>query len=454
MNTFKPSVNLFSVAILTPTVVLLLSLAQTKSLSLPPEPDLIKIAEVLEPAVVTIQSYGTLAKGGRDTSRRGVGTGSGIIVRAEGWVLTNDHVTGGASRVTVRTYDGKEYIGKVVRDSHSDLAIVKITDSHPFPVAKLGDSDTVKIGQWSLVIGSPFHYEGSLSVGVISSLNRKQEIMDSDLGRSRSYPNMIQTDAAINPGNSGGPLCNTSGEVVGINTAIESESGGSMGIGFAIPVNIARFVMKQLIENGKVRYGYLGIQPATVTPPMAEALHSTVGALVEFDPAPDSPAATAGLQIGDVIVAIGSKSIKGEQDLRSVVGQTTPGTKTKIEYYRDGDKKTLTVTIGELAIPPEPVLDTTEKISIGFEVEPITDKLAKLLDSPSKPSGLHVKFVDPNGPAAEYFEKGAVLLKMNGIEMTNLAQFQQQVDKLKPGDHIVIILMVQRARRIIILSIP
>jgi serine protease Do len=208
------------------------------------------IADELEPAVVTILSARTIRAAGQDGGaggshaqpnpfsqpriHRSVGTGSGVIITPDGWVLTNDHVVGGADRVTVRLHDGREFTGDVRRDEKSDLALVRISAPAPLPAARLGDSDKIKVGHWAIAIGSPYRFEGSLSVGVISSLYRSQQILD--IGGSspmRYYPNMIQTDAAINPGNSGGPLCNIDGEVIGINTAIESESGGSIGIGFA-----------------------------------------------------------------------------------------------------------------------------------------------------------------------------------------------------------------------------
>ena len=284
------------------------------------------IADSLEPAVVTIytsKSLRTAADAGansheRDaprtlfpfdrTRRRSTTTGSGVLISKDGWVLTNDHVVGGADRVTVRLHDGREFPGTVRRDYRSDLALVKITAPDPFPYAKLGDSDRLRTGQWAIAIGSPYRYEGSFSVGVVSSLYR--QTADPRYGEGdggRLYPSMIQTDAAINPGNSGGPLCNLNGEVIGINTAIESEGGGSIGIGFAIPINSARFVIAQLQQNGRVHYGYLGVDPTSVTPRTAAALKVEQGALVETEPQTNSPAAKAGLHVGDVVTAIGAQ---------------------------------------------------------------------------------------------------------------------------------------------------
>src|SRR5688572_20909472 len=261
------------------------------------------VAEEVEPAVVTITARKTvrpvlgtaapeeddplrgtpLGRGRNPRAFRAQGTGSGVIISSDGWILTNDHVVGGAEKVTVRLIDGREFEGTVRRDYRSDLALIKIEGSD-LRAARLGDSDKVKIGHWAIAIGSPFRYEGTFSVGVVSSLFRRQEIRSSS-GVSRVYPSMIQTDAAINPGNSGGPLLNLEGEVIGINTAIESDSGGSVGIGFAIPINAARFVADQLKAKGKVVYGYLGIDPGTVTPRLAGAYQVSNGALVQGDPA-------------------------------------------------------------------------------------------------------------------------------------------------------------------------
>src|SRR5579872_807543 len=253
------------------------------------------IADELEPAVVTVSSSkaerpeaaqdspGPLQHGltrPRPKTRM-MGTGSGVIIRKDGWILTNDHVVSGADRVTVKLHDGREFVGTVRRDYRSDLALIKIESPTPLPAARLGNSDAVKIGHWAIAIGSPYRYDGSFSVGVISSLFRQQSISDPEThGPDRLYPTLIQTDAAINPGNSGGPLVNIDGEVIGINTAIESEGGGNIGIAFAIPIYAAKFVVDQLMTKGKVSYGLLGVTPKTVTPRQAQAFGVGEGAWI------------------------------------------------------------------------------------------------------------------------------------------------------------------------------
>ena len=189
-------------------------------------------------------------------TRRAEASGSGVIVRSDGYILTNDHVVSGADRVTVTLLDGRQFVGKVTRDPKSDLALIKI-EADNLPAAQLADSENVRIGQWALAFGSPFALNDTMTVGVVSSLNRREEIGEN--GESRLYPNLIQTDASINPGNSGGPLVDVYGRVVGIDVAIESPSGGNVGIGFAIPANTAKYIMDQLITKGSVTRGYLGL---------------------------------------------------------------------------------------------------------------------------------------------------------------------------------------------------
>ena len=232
--------------------------------------------------------------------------GSGVIVRSDGYILTNDHVVGGADKVTVKLKDGREFQGIVSRDPRSDLALVKI-DARNLPAAKLGDSSKVKAGSWAIAVGSPFELDQTVTVGVVSAIGRQGVASDGD--ETRFYPNLIQTDASINPGNSGGPLINIDGEVIGINTLIRASfDRGNIGIGFAIPVNTAKFVLDQLIEHGKVTRGYLGIKPTDVTPKGAERYGTKEGSLVQSVEV-SSPADKAGVQVEDVIVEFDGKKM-------------------------------------------------------------------------------------------------------------------------------------------------
>ncbi len=424
----------------------------------------VSVAEQVEPAVVTIttrkitrarvdrseeQEEGIpsipFGRSGLPRAFRAEGTGSGVIISSDGWVLTNDHVVGGADRVTVRLHDGREFNGTVRRDYRSDLALVKIEGSG-FPTARLGDSDRVKVGQWAIAIGSPFRYENSFSVGVISSLSRRQEILDRGAGSLRLYPSMIQTDAAINPGNSGGPLVNLDGEVIGINTAIETENGGSIGIGFAIPINSAKFVIEQLRTRGRVSYGYLGIDPGTVTPRLASSYRVTGGALVQQEPDPASPAGKAGIRVEDVIIAINDKQIYSETDLRLTVSRIAPGTTVKITLVRNGEQKVVNAELGEAPAiaPPAPPAASAAKPSLGIEVVALTPDAAEKAGLP-RAEGVVIRSLEAGSSATETdLQRGDIILQVNGVPTPNLAAFQRVTANLKSGDVVRILAQSRR----------
>ncbi len=318
---------------------------------------------------------------------------------------------------------------------------MKVDTKYPLPVAKLGDSDKLRIGQWAIAIGSPYKFEGSLSVGVISSLQRRQEIDDPASRGARLYPNMIQTDAAINPGNSGGPLCNINGEVIGINTAIQSpqSQGGSIGIGFAIPINTVRYVMTQLLEKGKVTYGFLGVSPSSVTPKEAAALRVEAGALIYRDPAPTSPAGKAGIKAGDVITSIAGKPVRSEIDLRTIVSETPPQTSIEIKLVRDGASRTVSAVLEKAGEDGAPTATRhAEKPTLGLDVDKLTDGLADRAGVPRSTLGVFVKSIDPNSSAAdeEDLDEGVVILSVNDKETPTVEAFHQAVASLKSGDHV------------------
>ncbi len=413
------------------------------------------IADAVEPAVVTVYSTKTL-KGSEELPqglnslergiRRSTGTGSGIIIRKEGWILTNDHVVGGADKVSVKLHDGREFTGTVLRDFRSDLALIKINSPTELPFALLGDSDKVKIGHWAIAIGSPYRFEGSFSVGVISSLNRLQKIADGSGTHERLYPNMMQTDAAINPGNSGGPLCNLNGEVIAINTAIESDhtgnGGGSIGIGFAIPINSAKFVIDQLLSKGHVSYGYLGVAPKTVSPHSALALNVLYGALIDTDPTANSPADKAGIKVGDVVTAVGSRAIHNEAELRTIIAQTAPDTKIELTVVRDGKTLPLTATVAEAEAR---VIDTEKphtgtKAKLGIEVQPLTKHLAEQTGF-SPDQGVLIKAIDTSSSVSdnEELSEGCLILKVNSMETPTVQAFQNAIKSLKSGDMVKIV---------------
>jgi serine protease Do len=267
------------------------------------------------------------------------GTGSGVIISPDGYILTNNHVAGGADEIKVKLYDGREFRARRVGvDPETDLALIKV-DAQNLPYATLGDSSRLEQGEWVIALGSPFGLEQTMTVGIVSATGRR-------LGGA--YDNYIQTDASINPGNSGGPLVNMNGEVVGINTMIYSRSGGSEGIGFSVPSNLAKKVKEQLLRNGRVQRGYLGVSLQSVSPAVAKSLgyESAEGAVVG-DLTENTPAARAGLRSGDVIVEFDGKLVKSPRQLTEMVADTPVGKTAKLKFIRDGRAQTTSITLGE-----------------------------------------------------------------------------------------------------------
>ncbi len=422
----------------------------------------VSIAQRLEPAVVTVISERVIHAhfvGGSDQGSqtgpnftpnflRTEGTGSGIIIRADGWILTNDHVVDGANRVVVKLRDGREFDGTWYGDFRSDLAVIHIPATN-LPVATLGDSSQAQIGQWAIAIGSPFQFAGTVSVGVISSLHRREEIPDVERRMYRLYPDLIQTDAAINPGNSGGPLVDISGKVIGLNTAIRTDTGGSVGIGFAIPINIARYVAGELIENHKVNAGYLGIDPTTVTPPLSTAYHVSSGALILNEPDPSSPAGKAGLRIEDVVTRYDNHSVTSESDLREAIMETPPGTKVGITYVRNGEAHSTTATI--TAAPsgtssPTERIHTDQPVKLGIETIPLTSAFAQHMKLSPDTSGIMIHRIVPTGAAVNSnLRVGDIIVRVNGISTPDVGTFNKMADQFKTGDLVRIVYQSYRS---------
>ncbi len=336
---------------------------QQKSVLLQVQDAFTGIAQTVEPTVVNIKSERVRSASSESDGepsakpdgpfgpRRLEATGSGVIVRADGYILTNDHVVEGAkdNTVTVTLADGREFPGKVFPDFSSDLAVVKINPGPvPLPVAGFADDSTVRPGQWAVAVGSPFDLQNTMTVGVISAIGRHQSIGGDSSGRY--YPDLLQTDAAINPGNSGGPLFNMDGKVVGINVAIESPVEGSAGVGFAIPSGIAQTIMNALIQSGKVTRGYLGIAPEDLTPALQTLYGQKDGAFVR-DVSQGSPAGKAGLEAGDIVTAYNGAPIRGEVSLREAISGTAPGRTVSVRYVRDSRPGLASVTLG--TVPPD-----------------------------------------------------------------------------------------------------
>jgi serine protease Do len=353
------------------------------------------------------------------------GLGTGLIVSNDGYILTNNHVVDNADEVTATLDNDRKLKATVVgTDPKSDLAVLKVNASDLYP-AKLGDSDKLQIGEWVVAAGQPFGLTQTITAGIVSAKGR------ANVGVA-DYEDFIQTDAAINPGNSGGPLVNLRGEVVGINTAIFSRSGGYMGIGFAIPSNMAKSVMESLISQGKVVRGYLGVAIQDLNEGLAKSFghEGTKGVLVG-DVTPDSPADKGGMKQGDIITAYNGKPVENAHQLRSAVAETAPGTETKIEVFREGKARTLTIKLGELggdlaSINGQGSLSSDK---LGLTVANITPDMATELGVTGTP-GVIVTEVSPFGLAAHAgIRANDVIVAVQNQSVANVSQFNEALDK-------------------------
>jgi serine protease Do len=359
------------------------------------------------------------------------GLGSGVIVNKDGYILTNNHVVEGADTIKVTLNDGREFTAKVIgRDPKSDVAVIKI-DAKDLPYLKIGDSDKLEVGDLCLAVGNPFGIGQTVTMGIISAKGR------GDLEMGTEYEDFIQTDAAINPGNSGGALVDSDGRLIGINTAILSRSGGYQGIGFAVPINMARHVMEGLIAHGKVIRGFLGVSIQDVTPELADEfkLADQRGALVG-DVVPHDPAEKAGIKSGDVIVAFNDHSVDDSRHLRLMVADTDPGTTVPLKLIRNGHEKKLTVTVMELPGTPEeasatPDNDSNSSSLNGVTVSDIDSQAVQQLNLPTDLKGAVVTQVDENSAAYD-----AGLRAGDVIEEINRKTVGSADDAVKLTDHV------------------
>lgn len=339
-----------------------------------------------------------IPQGARRRKRKSAGEGSGVIVEADGMILTNHHVIDKSTKITVHLADDREFDAKLLAsDPRTDLAVLKIEASN-LPVVPFGDSSIVRVGDFALAIGNPFGIGQTVTLGIVSATGR------GNLG-IEDYEDFIQTDAAINPGNSGGALVNAQGELIGINTAILSPEGASNGVGFAIPSNLARNIMKQLVDTGKVTRGYLGVVMQPLTPQLAEALgvqHRT-GALIA-DLSPESPAAQAGVQRGDVIIGINGKSITDLSQLKLFIGSVQPGSTLHLKVVRGAEEVSLEVRLTErkdaAANATQEVNEDDDTID-GAVLSELTPALRHELDLDDKANGVLLTNLDPSSDAAE-----------------------------------------------------
>jgi serine protease Do len=373
------------------------------------------------------------------------GTGSGVIVSADGYIITNNHVVTGAEKIKVTLYDKRVFSGKVVgSDPKTDIAVVKIS-SERLPTVAWGDSDKLRVGEFVLAIGNPFGLSHTVTMGIISAVGR------ANVGIA-DYEDLIQTDAAINPGNSGGPLVDGEGSLIGINTAIFSKSGGYQGIGFAVPSNMAREIMEQLLKNGKVVRGWLGVTIQEITPELARKFGhgSPEGALVG-EALKGSPAEKAGLRRGDIILAFGPKAVEGPAALRNIVAGYAPGTKVPVRILRDRRQMKLVVTVGELpaemeTVPSQPSSDTGRDAFYGLSVITLTDDVARQLDLQRGERGVVVVRVQRGSPAEDAgLKRGDVITEINNRVIMGIEDFRTISSSVPPDD--TVLMFINRGGR-------
>jgi serine protease Do len=370
--------------------------------------------------------------------------GSGVIITKDGYILTNNHVVKGAQKLTVVLSDKKKYTAKVVgTDPQTDVAVVKI-DAHDLPAATLGNSDSVRVGQWVIAVGNPFQLMHTVTAGIISAKGRSSVNL-------AEYEDFIQTDASINPGNSGGALADLDGNIIGINTAIYSPSGGNIGIGFAIPINMAKSVMDQLISKGKISRGYLGIVPQDIDETLEKALHlkTTEGSLVG-DVSKDGPADKAGIKRGDIITSFNGEEIKNSLQLRNIVAETAPGTKVKVSLLRDGKEMEVTVDLAERpnnlgqagTAAKKPEEQASKKF--GFSIQTLTPDIAKQLGYEHE-HGVVVTSVTPGSIAEDAgIQKGDLIKQVNQKDVASVDDFDRAAGNLKSGESVA--LLVRRGQ--------
>jgi serine protease Do len=367
------------------------------------------------------------------------GLGSGMIIDPQGHILTNYHVAGGATKIEVVLADGSRYPGRLVGgDPKTDLAVVQISAKERLPSVTFGDSDRVEVGEWVVAIGAPRALEKSVTQGIVSAKHRR------GVTNPTSYEDFLQTDAAINPGNSGGPLLNLHGEVIGVNAAIATESGGFEGIAFTIPSNIGQYVAKALIAHGKVERGWLGVTIRDLTPELAKTVHAETleGSLV-VDVAKGGPAEKGGLKKNDVIVAYRGKDVPDTNELRNDVAETPIGTEARITVLREGKKEELTAKIGSLEEATK-ILAASVKERLGVEArEPNSLEVSKF--GLNENEGVVITWEDPKGPLEEAgFEVGDMILAINNQPIESMEGFVDLVSLLKPKQKISILALDHR----------
>ncbi|HYJ78779.1 MAG TPA: trypsin-like peptidase domain-containing protein [Longimicrobiaceae bacterium] len=384
--------------------------------------------------------------GGRGRVPPSAGSGSGFILTADGYVVTNNHVVENASRVKVVMNDRREYDARVVgRDPNTDIAVLKI-EAKNLPTVRIGDSDALETGDWVLALGYPLQLGQTTTAGIVSAKGRSLGIMARSAGATAPLEHFIQTDAAINPGNSGGPLVDLQGRVVGVNSAIASPTGYYSGYGFAVPINLAKRVVDDLIRFGVVHRPMLGVEIRDAGAADAEVfrLAAPSGAVVASEPR--GAAHAAGLRLGDVIVAIDGQPIRNTGDLMEAVMRKAPGDRVAVDYVRYGDSRRATIRLAEMDRRPTgeagraPAEESGDDAQgrVGFSVTQLTPDIARQIRSQSS-EGVVVNGVDPVGPAAGQLYPGLVVERLNGREVRTVAELRQAVSAVNPGQVVSIL---------------
>ncbi|UCC39294.1 MAG: Do family serine endopeptidase [Candidatus Aminicenantes bacterium] len=438
------------------------NLLASPSLQSKPDLDFVKIADKLAPAVVQITSvrvekrrapsmwddfddfwdrFFNIPRGReREKEYRSEARGTGFFISSDGYIITNHHLVSNAENVTISTSLDKEYKAEVVgSDSNTDIALLKVADKELI-FADLGDSARLRVGEWVLAIGNPWGLEHTVTAGIVSAKGRQ-------VTGSLPLQDFIQTDAAINRGNSGGPLVNMKGEVVGITSMIYSPSGGNIGIGFAIPSNLAKKVVKQLKEKGRVIRGYLGIVPQAITEADKEyfKLKSKRGALVA-QVEPDTPADKAGFQQADVITEINGQPVKNDNDLRLKIAEIEPGTRAEIKIIRDGKEKILTAKISEFPTDEAEVPSASSGKELGLEYTTLTPRLARRYGFRTEEGVIITEVTRYSEADRRGVLAGDIILEANRKKVFEANDLENIIKKLKPGDTLMLVIRRERDR--------
>lgn len=422
-----------------------------------------QVAKTMIPTVVHINITGTVVREAPDIplfrffdvpQQREVpieALGSGVIIDGQGHIITNYHVISRAEQIEVVLSDGTGHQAEVVgSDPRTDLAVLKIDPVQGMTYALFGDSDDLEIGEWVIAIGSPRGLQQTVTAGIVSAKGRDIGVLG-----PQGYEDFIQTDAAINPGNSGGPLISLEGKVVGINSLIVSSGQGFQGMGFAIPSDMVKEIARSLIETGEVVRGFLGVQIQNITPDMRSSLgldQGVTGAIVA-DITPDSPAESAGLQQGDIIIRYRGELVENTSELRNRVAGTEPGTRAQVTVLRDDRENTFTVTIGNLNEYQEARAEQTSQM-LGLTVQPVDEQTARRLGMRSA-RGVVVTSVDSGSPADRAgLTEGVVILRVGRTPVSSMEEFRKLVQQMAPQGQVLLLVFDPRAGGTAYVTVP